>query len=205
MRAQQQKEASAAGALSLYSLLETIEQGTMPALTADRQFLERQSSESVENKVPYISFQLAGVQMMIPQEFVAEVGHLPVVTTLPHLPAWIRGVVQLQGEIFPVINLPELFQIHRGLLLSVARSFLLFNMDDFKVCMEVEKISGISNFQVQQEDLTPLTQEEKEFFGDFAVFFKGSVETGQTSIYLLNFTGIKNIPFLNRWEGGNQP
>ncbi|PIE61521.1 MAG: hypothetical protein CSA29_02945 [Desulfobacterales bacterium] len=196
----QQKEGSVRRSISLYDLLETIEQETLPALEADRQFEKNQSTEKIQQKVPYISFQIAGVKMMIPLASVAEVGYLPDVTALPHLPVWIRGIVQLQGEILPVIDLLTMFQVSQGHAFISSKSFLLLNWPDFKLCLEVEKISGTLNVDMHQETLMPLVQKEKDFFGGLAVYVQGRLRIGDGIVYLLNLAGVKDSPVLNDWK-----
>ncbi len=196
----QPKESAATEVLSLYSLLEKIEQEILPAFIADRQFQKRQRGENQEHRIPYVSFQLAGVKMMVPLELIAEVGHLPVVTSLPHLPAWITGIVQLQGEILPVINLLKFFQLDQGRLMLAAKSFLLFSWHDLKMCLEVEKISGVVNIDLQQEVVMPLIQKEKDVFGEMAAYLQGGVSIGGERAYLLNLVEMKNNSSLTSWK-----
>ncbi len=196
----QQTGGAGVNTLSLHALLETIEQETLPALEADRQFAQKQSLETIQQKVPYVSFQLAGVKMMLPLASVAEVGHLPDVTALPHLPAWINGIVQLQGEIIPVINLLTLFQMDPGPRFISSKSFLLIDWPDYKICLVVEKISGTLNLDLQQEKLAPLVQQDNQIFGGLSAYVQGVMQIGDDRVYLLNLTGMKDSPLLNNWK-----
>ena len=53
----------------------------------------------------YILFTLAGNQYAVPAPYVREIGSLPRITPVPNVPAWVRGVINLRGDILSVIDL----------------------------------------------------------------------------------------------------
>ncbi|WP_163340079.1 chemotaxis protein CheW [Desulfopila sp. IMCC35008] len=57
----------------------------------------------------YIQVTAGGLSLAVPIDDLYEVGHLPGITTLPNLPAWILGIVSLREEIISVVDLNNLF------------------------------------------------------------------------------------------------
>ncbi len=53
----------------------------------------------------YIVFSLGRARYAVPIGAVIEVGAVPPVTPVPHLPAWVLGVTNLRGEILSVVDL----------------------------------------------------------------------------------------------------
>jgi len=62
----------------------------------------------------YVVFHLAGQRYGAPIEVVREVTYLTPVTPLPGAPAHVEGVVDLRGEVIPVINLHRRLGIPDG-------------------------------------------------------------------------------------------
>lgn len=62
----------------------------------------------------FVIFRLAGQRYGAPIEVVREVTYLTSVTSLPNAPAHVEGVVDLRGEVIPVINLHRRLGIPDG-------------------------------------------------------------------------------------------
>jgi chemotaxis protein CheZ len=58
----------------------------------------------------YIGFDVDSSEYMLPILKVREIITMPSITTLPQLPAYIRGVTNLRGTIIPVVNLKKLLK-----------------------------------------------------------------------------------------------
>jgi purine-binding chemotaxis protein CheW len=52
-----------------------------------------------------VLFAVAGSMYGVPQPLVTEVARVPGITSVPHVPAWVRGVVNLRGDVVSVIDL----------------------------------------------------------------------------------------------------
>lgn len=53
----------------------------------------------------YVVFRLQGQRYGAPIDIVREVTYLSQITRLPNTPAYVEGVVDLRGEVIPVVNL----------------------------------------------------------------------------------------------------
>jgi chemotaxis signal transduction protein len=68
-------------------------------------FLAQPQTASQEGECRYVSFSLSGLRLAASIENVAYVGSMPALTPLPNVPTWVKGVVNLRGEILPVLSL----------------------------------------------------------------------------------------------------
>jgi purine-binding chemotaxis protein CheW len=59
----------------------------------------------------YIVFTLGGSRYAVPVPYVLEIGRVPRITPVPNVPAWVRGVINLRGDILSVID----FRLFLGL------------------------------------------------------------------------------------------
>lgn len=59
----------------------------------------------------YVLFTLAGSRYAVPVPAVLEIGRIPTITQVPNVPTWMRGVINLRGEILSVID----FRLFLGL------------------------------------------------------------------------------------------
>ena len=57
----------------------------------------------------YLAFDVGPATFALPLANVREVDRLPLVTPVPHLPAWVLGVINLRGEILSAVDLGTFF------------------------------------------------------------------------------------------------
>ncbi|MEM4408910.1 MAG: chemotaxis protein CheW [Candidatus Caldarchaeum sp.] len=68
-------------------------------------FLSQPQPDSLKGGCQYVSFSLCGLRLAASIENVAYVGSMPPITPLPNVPKWVKGVVNLRGEILPALSL----------------------------------------------------------------------------------------------------
>ncbi len=189
---------------SLRSFLIHIEQENASALAADQKYLKEMSGEQGLKRIPHISFLHGGEKMLIPLSYVLDVGHLTAITPLPHLPVWLLGVVQLQGDILPVVDLATLFEFEAKKRADEqdvhAMAYLLYSWQGTKVCLIVEKITEVINIDPEQRMFFPLNANEKKRFSKLSPFLYGSIPTGTERAFLLNLGGIMKSADLSSWR-----
>ncbi len=80
---------------------------TMPGSPAGTLTLSHQTDR-------YILFTLGGSRYVVPVAHVLEIGRIPRITPVPNVPVWVRGVMNLRGDILSVID----FRLFLGLEVS---------------------------------------------------------------------------------------
>jgi len=68
-------------------------------------------AEAAENVVELLCFRLARERYALEARYVYEVFRLSALTALPHAPAFLMGITNLRGEIYPIIDLRLLFGV----------------------------------------------------------------------------------------------
>jgi len=93
----------------------------------------------------YVLFTLAGSRYAVPVSSILEIGRIPHITPVPNVPAWVRGVINLRGEILSVIDFRTflgLEEAHHGehsrmLVVKTAR-------DEIMTSLIVDQVMGIA-------------------------------------------------------------
>ncbi|MDF1664045.1 MAG: chemotaxis protein CheW [Planctomycetota bacterium] len=94
------------------------------ALLAQAQRLRAQLEDNPEEteEIGLIDFELGADRFAIEIEVVSKIDKIPPITSVPNTPGFVKGVVNLRGEIFPVLDLSEMLGIKvegedRGMLI----------------------------------------------------------------------------------------
>src|SRR4029077_13058533 len=93
----------------------------------------------------YVLFTLAGSRYAVPVPSILEIGRIPHITPVPNVPAWVRGVINLRGEILSVVDFRTflgLEEAHHGehsrmLVVKTAR-------DEIMTSLIVDQVMGIA-------------------------------------------------------------
>jgi purine-binding chemotaxis protein CheW len=105
-----------------------------------------ESAKPVEPGERFVAFELAGEAYAVPFECVLETDHIPRSTHVPGMPAHVRGVLNLRGEIIPLVDLRMLM----GIDSSVSDGRMLVIRDaagKSPVALVVDRLQGLASFQ----------------------------------------------------------
>lgn len=182
------------------SLLQAIDRRTAPALQLDLERLRERTTREQRIRTLYISFDLGWHEMALPLGAMQEIGEMPTITPLPHLPRWIRGIVQIRGEILSVVDFQRLFHLREDRRGSLKRFYILFRQDDFRFCLLVNRITGILNVDEQHDRLEPCGPEEESVYAELLEFVKGVLVQEGRRIFLLNSQTLGQAPQIRQWR-----
>jgi len=186
------------GDYSLQTLLATIDRETAPALAQDAALLKERAARNIRRKKPYISFMLGDDEMALSIDSIQEIGYLPTVTPLPNLPPWIKGIVQIRGEILSVVDFFVLFGLQEERALR--RSYILYKQRDFKFCLLVNRITGVVNLDEQRDPLAPYVPARAEHLTRLAPFFKGLYAMDNRTVNILDYEKLGASPLIRKWQ-----
>ena len=184
---------------SLQALLASIDLETAPSLKRDMDTLKERATRNIRKKKPYISFMLGKNEMALSIQSVQEIGYLPTVTPLPNLPPWIRGIVQIRGEILSVVDFVVLFGLQDERGGSFKRSYILFKQQNFKFCLVVNRITGVVNFDEQRDHLGAYS-EQADNLAQLSVFFKGVLAVDNRNVCILDSEKLGNSSLIRKWQ-----
>ena len=185
---------------SLQTLLDSIDRETAPSLKRDREVLKERATRNIRKKKPHISFMLGEYEMALSIQSVQEIGYVPPVTPLPNLPPWIRGIVQIRGEILSVVDFVKLFGLNDERGAGFKRSYILFKQQDFKFCLVVNRITGVVNFDEQSDHLEIYSPEQTDNMAQLAVFFKGILAVDNRNVCILDSDKLANAALIRKWQ-----
>src|SRR6185295_6688454 len=99
--------ATADPGVPLEELLGAVEAGVeaerAAAPAAPQKGAQRTADPAVAGR--FVIFDLGRTRCALPIDRVAEIGEVPKITPVPHVPRWVRGVANLRGDILAVIDL----------------------------------------------------------------------------------------------------
>ncbi|MDR2549884.1 MAG: chemotaxis protein CheW [Desulfobulbus sp.] len=184
---------------TLHALLAAIDRETAQELALDAASLKERAARNIRKKKPYIAFALGHDEMALPIGSVQEIGYLPPVTPLPNIPPWIRGIVQIRGEILSVVDCCLLFGI-KEVGHHLRPSYVLFAHQDLKLCLMVDRIAGVVNVDERHDPLLPFTSEYGEHLSGLAPFFKGVHVAGERTVHILDDQKMGSSPLIVQWQ-----
>lgn len=112
----------------------------------------------VEKVNKYVLMRLGNYGIATPISGLFEVGALPPVVSLPNLPYWIKGIINLRGEILSVINLIEFLTGKKSTQTGSPRLAVLWS-GKIKVGILVDSV--VATVNRPDSELTTRTAETK--------------------------------------------
>lgn len=102
----------------------------------------------------YVVFKLGREEYGIDIAFVNEISEFKESNQIPNTPYFIDGVINLRGEIVPIINLKKKFNITDDEI-SQSKRILVVNIIDKKVGLIVDQASEVSSIKEENLELPP--------------------------------------------------
>lgn len=184
---------------ALHTLLAAIDDETARELVQDAALLKERAARNIRKTKPYIAFLLGEDEMALPIGSVLEIGSLPAVTPLPHIPPWIRGIVQIRGEILSVVDFCMLFGI-KETGQHLRPSYVLFRQRELKFCLMTDRITGVVNLDEQRNPLEAFSSEHGKHLSGLAALFRGVCAVDKRTVYILDDEKLGSSPLIRKWQ-----
>lgn len=144
----------------------------------------------------YIVFSMSGGEYAVPVGDIAEIARVPLVTRVPNVPDFVRGVTNLRGEIIPVLNLallvglPDTTQASRGRVL-----FVQARRGVSPAALLVDDVKGIQRLQSQQfEQVNGLVDDK------LSLVLRGVHGRGDRLLNILDLEQLFRLPEIRQLE-----
>jgi len=134
--------------------------------------------------VQMVSFAVGGEDYGIGIQTVKEVIKIKNITQLPKTPSFVRGVINLRGDVIPVIDLREKFGLPQEDYTDKTR-VIVVELDGKSIGMVVDSVSTVIN--IAQNDIEP---PPSLVGGLSAEFLKGVGKIGEELIILINIEKV---------------
>jgi len=93
-------------------------------------------------KIQVVAFQLSNAEYAVEITSVQEINRLINITRVPRAPLYIEGVINLRGNIIPVINLHKKFNLS-GQNFDEDTRVIVFQFADIKAAIIVDRVSEV--------------------------------------------------------------
>ncbi len=97
-----------------------------------------------------LGFRLADLKFVTPLSHVTEVLPCPALTVVPGTRRWVKGVANVRGNLFTIIDLPDYFGKEPVTLDERAR-LLIMNIPKLNAALLVNEVMGLRHFDEEQE------------------------------------------------------
>ncbi len=140
----------------------------------------------------FIGFNVNSSEYMLPILKVREIISMPVVTELPHLPSYVRGICNLRGSIIPVINLRNLLDSSAvddtgSIVIVIATGKIIFGIT-------VDSITGV--MKIDEAAIEP----PEKFINNDVDRIKGVAKINDKLVVLLNTSKLLPVDDMSLLE-----
>lgn len=111
---------------------------------------------------------------------VIEISDYKVVTSIPEVPAYIEGIINIRGDIYPIYNLRKRFHmVDQGV--DENTKIIQMNLEDIKVAFVVDNVCEILTISEEEVEQTPKMISRYD-----SKYIKGVSKQGDRMILLLD-------------------
>lgn len=101
----------------------------------------------------YVIFKLNDESYGVPIEYVETIEKLTEITRVPNVPYYIEGVMNLRGEVIPVVDLRKRFQLEE-LAATDDNRIIVLSVDEMSVGILTDSCSEVISLDTKQIDKT---------------------------------------------------
>jgi chemotaxis signal transduction protein len=171
---------------SLETLIDVIERQVdlVPPPHPTKGFVASADKDSDEQKKkgrPYLRFCLGETDFALPLKNTLQIDYPPEITPLPNLPRWVRGICNLRGKIYSVVELQQVFRMP-PVDEKPVRKLILMKSKDIQTAVLVDSISGTLHVDVQKQK----TEVPMSLHPSCARFIYSTIDTGVRTVHVLD-------------------
>ena len=123
--------------------------------------LDSEEDEDTQ-KDKFITFILGKQEYAIEIQYVMEIVGLQKITTLPDMPKYIRGVINLRGQVYPIIDVRTRFRMD-VIDYTDRTCIIIVNLKDSTIGLIVDEVSEVRDIKEDQIDPPPKTGGQNRF------------------------------------------
>lgn len=143
----------------------------------------------------YVLLTIASAHYAVLEAFVTELERVPKITTVPHVPAWVRGVTNLRGDILSVIDMRTFLGLEAASP-HTARMLVVRLLDEeFSAGLLVDSVDRIVS--VPPDEIRP---PESVVDGSLAPYVSGVCAIGERLAAVLDLDELLHSPNIRQFE-----
>jgi purine-binding chemotaxis protein CheW len=158
----------------------------------------RETGRDAEHGHRYVLLSIASAHYAVREAFVTELERVPTITPVPHVPAWVRGVTNLRGDILSVIDMRTFLGLDAASSHSARMLVVRLLNEDFATGLLVDSVDRIVS--VPPDRITP---PESSLDGPLAPYLTGMCEIEQRLVAVLDLEQLLRSPEIRQFEDAN--
>ena len=143
----------------------------------------------------YVLLSIASAHYIVLETFVTELERVPKTTPVPRVPAWVRGVTNLRGDILSVIDMRAFLGLDAAPLQSARMLVVRLLDEDFSAGLLVDSVDRI--VAVSPDDIR---SPESRLEGPLAAYLTGVCEIGDRLVAVLDLDRLLRSPDFRQFE-----
>ena len=155
----------------------------------------RDAAKDAAHGERYVLLSIASAHYAVLEAFVTELERVPKITPVPHVPAWIRGVTNLRGDILSVIDMRTFLGLEAASP-HTARMIVVRLLDEeFSAGLLVDAVDRIVALPPDQ-----IKSPESRLEGPLAAYLTGVCVLGERLVAVLDLEGLLRSPDIRQFE-----
>jgi purine-binding chemotaxis protein CheW len=143
----------------------------------------------------YVVFAIASTCYAVPEAYVTELERVPRMTLVPRVPAWLRGVTNLRGDIVSVVDL-RIYLGLSGVLPPSARLLVVRLLDEpFATGLIVDAVDRIVTLQAGE-----INSPAAPLDGPLTPYLAGVCTVGERLVAVLDIASLLRSPDLRQFD-----
>jgi purine-binding chemotaxis protein CheW len=143
----------------------------------------------------YVLLSIASAHYAVPEAFVTELERIPKITPVPHVPAWVRGVTNLRGDILSVIDMRTFLGLEASSSQSARMLVVRLLNEDFATGLLVDGVDRIVS--VPPDQITP---PESSLEGPLAAYLTGMCVIEERLVAVLDLDRLLRSSEIRQFE-----
>lgn len=153
---------------------------------AERVGFDKSDDNEDEGMLQLVGFDIADEQFGVDILIVQEIIRSATVTAVPNSPDFVEGVINLRGNIIPVVDLRKRLYLYNEANAAQRAWILILNINDRVVGFIVDQVTHV--IKVPEESVQP--PPEIVISGLESQYIQGVCELGENLLVILNFSQV---------------
>ena len=150
-----------------------------------------------ENIIKYLNFKLGDENYAIPLSLVKEVVAPLPLTVVPNYPQYYKGIIDLRGQIIPILDLKLKMKINKSTLSQNETAFIIVNIENNPFGLVTDSVDCVTEFKQSEINEPPANIESGK-----VEYINGIVKHNNILVLTLN---INNLIKMNQNSGSLKP
>jgi purine-binding chemotaxis protein CheW len=143
----------------------------------------------------YVLLSIASANYAVPEAFVTELERVPKITPVPRVPAWVRGVTNLRGDILSVVDMRTFLGLDASSSHSARMLVVRLLNEDFATGLVVDGVDRIVSVPPAQ-----ITPPESSLEGPLAPYLVGMCVIEERLVAVLDLDRLLRSPEIRQFE-----